>query len=78
MLAGIALIVIGFGLLWSARGAGEVQQEVARFQARRARPGWRRRSLERQARVSPEVSVWVGRVVAAGAFVGGVILILRG
>jgi hypothetical protein len=28
MLAGVALIVVAFGLLWSARDAGEVNRDV--------------------------------------------------
>jgi hypothetical protein len=78
MLAGVALVLVGFGLLWSARDAGEVNRDVVRWQAQHARPGRWRRWLELQARVSPQVNVWVGRLFAAAAFAGGLILILRG
>jgi hypothetical protein len=78
VLAGIALIAAGFGLLWTARDAGEVNAEVARWQAQRTRSTRVRRYLEFQARASPKGTVWYGRVVAALAFTGGVILMLRG
>jgi hypothetical protein len=78
MVAGVVLIVVGLGLLWSARDAGEVNQDVVRWQAQNAPPGRWRRWLELSARVSPQVNVWVGRLFAVAAFVGGVILIARG
>jgi hypothetical protein len=78
MLAGVALIVVGLGLLWSARDAGDVNRDVARWQSQKLPPGRRRRWFEMQARTSPAVSVWTGRLFAAAAFVGGLILLLRG
>jgi hypothetical protein len=78
MLAGVVLIVVGFGLLWSARGAGEVHRDVVRWQAQNVRPGRWRRWLELNERMAPQANVWAGRVFAAAAFVGGAILILRG
>jgi hypothetical protein len=77
MFAGVALVLVGFGLLWSARDAGDVNGEVLRWRAQKASPGRWRRWLELQARVSPQVNVWIGRLFAAGAFVGGLILIIR-
>jgi hypothetical protein len=77
MLAGVALIVVGFGLLWSARDAGDVNQDYFRWRAQKSRQGRWRRWLELQAKVSPRVNVWMGRLFAAAAFAGGVILIIR-
>jgi hypothetical protein len=78
MLAGIALIAAGIGLLWAARDAGEVKADVARWQAQRATSARLRRYLEYQGRVSPRGTVWYGRAIAALAFAGGIILLLRG
>ena len=78
MLAGIALIAAGIGLLWAARDAGEVNADVARWQAQRTKSARARRYLEFQARASPKGTVWYGRAIAALAFAGGVILLLRG
>lgn len=78
MLGGVVLIAVGFGLLWSARGAGEVNQELGRWRAQNMRPGRQRRWVEWSARTSPQLNVWMGRLFAAAAFVGGVILIARG
>lgn len=77
MLAGVALILVGFGLLWSARDAGNVNRDYFRRRAKRSPPGRWRRWLEIQARMSPQVNIWMGRLFAAGAFAGGLILIIR-
>jgi hypothetical protein len=78
VIAGIAMIAAGFGILWAAGGAGSVNADLARWRARQTRSSRWRRFLEFQARISPSATVWYGRLIAALAFVGGIILIARG
>jgi hypothetical protein len=78
VIAGLVLIAVGLAILWSARDAGEVNADVARWQAGRTKSARLRRALQFSARVSPAASVWYGRAIALLAFVGGVILIVRG
>jgi hypothetical protein len=68
----------GLGILWAARDAGSVNADVARWQAQQARSPRARRLFELQARIAPATAVWFGRLFAALAFAGGVVLLLRG
>lgn len=72
------MILVGLAILWSARGAGEVDAEVLRWQAARTRSSRLRRAALFQARFAPAATVWYGRVVAALAIVGGMVILVGG
>jgi hypothetical protein len=77
VLAAIVLIVAGLGILWAARDAGSVNADFARWRAQRTSSERWRRYYEWQARVTPKGTVWYGRAIAALAFIGAAILLLR-